>query len=354
MYTAQDITLYIPCYNVTATLPEVLQAVKRQTIKPACVLLIDDGSTEPLPASPGCEIIHHEKNRGLAAGRNTALQACKTSLLAALDADVVPDSDWLEQLLHKMNSEAYAGIGGRLDEKYQTLPDTWRATHMTQHWGDQDIVNPRFLYGANTLFKSDALRQVGGYDERYRTNDEDRTISDTLYAAGYACLYTPKGKCSHLRRDTLLSLLPGYWKWHYTRGLLQGDFDSPHPLVKPRMEFVNFGIFRYRYDTDNTAGRSQFLALDSCIPWVFCAQDLLFYAQQNNAPVPVFPDPVLMKSLNPDIAKVLKRILPEPLTQHSEQVAWQDEYYREFKRLLLDYEWYPLAHDQPDLWREFE
>ncbi|NCC51499.1 MAG: glycosyltransferase, partial [Spartobacteria bacterium] len=309
MYEAPDITLYVPCYNAQATVDEVLRGIRAQTLTPAKVLLVDDGSTPPLKCS-GIHVLRHDTNQGLARTRNTALRACETALIAGLDADVVPAPDWLASLLEAMNNSGATGVGGRLDERFSTtLGDRWRGVHMAQHWGDDPVDQPRFLYGANTLFVADALRRVGGYDERHRTNDEDRTISDALIAAGEKLRYTPAARCQHLRKDTVGTILSGYWQWHHTKGLLNGEFNRPGGLM-PRIELVNFGIFRYRLDTDRLAGRDEFLALDALIPWVFCARDLRMYAQRTGEPIPAFPYEDILADLRGEVADAIRTIVP--------------------------------------------
>ncbi len=57
----------IPCYNHSATVGAVAQAA----LTHAPVIVVDDGSTEPLPELPGCEIVRLKQNGGKA----TALRA---------------------------------------------------------------------------------------------------------------------------------------------------------------------------------------------------------------------------------------------------------------------------------------
>ncbi len=183
-----DVTLYVPAFKAESTLPACLEAVGRQTAKPGRIIIIDDGSPVPVSSSLG-EVIRHSRNLGLAASRNTALKTCRSPLLAALDADVVPEPDWLERLLEALASYDFVGVGGRLIEQEQrNTADQWRATHMAQHWGDKPVRNPRFLFGANTLFHAHVLRAAGGYDPELRTNNEDCTLCEKLYAAGHNLL----------------------------------------------------------------------------------------------------------------------------------------------------------------------
>ncbi len=86
-------TVIIPCYNGQAYLPAALASVRAQTRLAHEVIVVDDGSTEPVtvPADwdgPPLRLIR-TKNQGLPTARNTALEAATGEFVAYLDSD-----DW--------------------------------------------------------------------------------------------------------------------------------------------------------------------------------------------------------------------------------------------------------------------
>jgi uncharacterized protein (DUF2062 family) len=78
--------IIIPCFNHPATVAAVAQSAQ----KFCPVIVIDDGSTLPLPELPGCEIMRLEKNSGkgaaLQAGFNRAIKLAFTHAIT-MDAD---------------------------------------------------------------------------------------------------------------------------------------------------------------------------------------------------------------------------------------------------------------------------
>ena len=340
LFKPEDITIYVPFYNTWQTIPPCIDGIIKQSVQPGRMLLIDDGSEPPFAGSKEkLEVIRAPENKGLASARNTALENCVTPLIASLDSDVVPEKDWLENLLEAMNSnQNISGAGGKLSEYYQdTLGDRWRAVHMAQHWGDKAFLNPRFIYGANNIFKTEALRSIGGYSASLRTNYEDMSLSETLYAKGHSLFYTPSAKAYHLRRDTEESILQGFWKWYHAKGLTAGEFNSGDGLID-RIERVNFGIFRYRYDMDLNAERKDFLELDSLIPWVFCALDLQLANKTANIQVPEFPSTKLFSRLPENSRGLFLKIIPET-KKPSRKETWHDEYINKFNLCLHKYDW---------------
>lgn len=221
---AESITLYIPVYNAAAYLPEVLQAVMAQSYPIAEVLVVDDGSLDESAqivqqfktvSGYPIRLIRHERNRGLGAARNTAIEHSGTPILAAIDSDVVLEPAWLATLVPLLYEPGIAGVGGTLIERYVIGPgDVWRDTFMRQSHGDvaREVGG---LFGSNTLFWTDKLRAVGGYDPRCRTNGEDAIMAERLKALGFRFRYTPDARCWHLRQDTVLSIMNTFWRWLY-------------------------------------------------------------------------------------------------------------------------------------------
>ena len=280
MFEPRHITLYVPCYNANATIEHCLDSLLKQSIKVESIFLVDDGSTQQLPKLP-VKVITHQENKGLASARNTALENCQTPLIGSVDSDVVADENWLEALLIRMNHGDVAGVAGRMDEYFKDdIGDRWRAKHMAQHWGAESKLNPRFLYGANSLMKTQELKTSGGFDIRCRTNNEDRTMCESFYGRGLNLAYEPEAKCSHLREDSAKTILSSYWGWHHVKGLIEGDFDSLSGVIS-RIHKVNFGIadYRYKLDLDNN---KDFAVLDLLIPLVFAYKDLWLFSTRKN------------------------------------------------------------------------
>lgn len=226
MVSNLDVSLYIPAYNAEKYLRKALNAVMELDPAPAEILIVDDGSSDrtvEVASEFPVRIVSHDGNKGLAAARNTGVTNSTCDLVASLDSDCVPRPDWLGSLLDCMNRPEIAGVGGKLVElNFTRLADKWRTLHMIQHRGDEIIDGSDFLFGHSTLFRKSALKKVGLYNERLRTNNEDEYISSRLLQSGFTLVYQPEAIVFHLREDTITSLLNTYWKWWffgYTRDI---------------------------------------------------------------------------------------------------------------------------------------
>lgn len=97
------VSIAIPVYNVEPYIANCLQSVMRQTYQgPMECILVDDCGTdrsmliveqliEDYEGPIVFRILHHERNRGLAAARNTALEHVTGEFVSHVDSD-----DWLE------------------------------------------------------------------------------------------------------------------------------------------------------------------------------------------------------------------------------------------------------------------
>src|SRR3989338_1636252 len=98
----EKVSLYIPCYNAQDTVRECLESVFGQTRAVDEIVVIDDGSTDSsikIAKEYPVKVIRHEKNRGLAACRNSAFEFARNEIIASLDADCAAEPEWLEELM---------------------------------------------------------------------------------------------------------------------------------------------------------------------------------------------------------------------------------------------------------------
>jgi GT2 family glycosyltransferase len=287
------VTAYIPCYNGARYLPDTIAAILRQTRSPDELLIIDDGSTDDsagVASRYPVRIIRHEKNKGLAAARNTALSHARCDLLAAFDVDAVAEPTWLEFLLENLANPAVAGAGGRLIENFHdSPPDLWRSLQLSQDLGETpiEIVSPmpKRLGGFGTLFRTSVLRQVGGYDEQFRTNYEDVDLCVRVLRAGHTLRFEPRSVMRHMRRDSARSVLRTSWRWDFHSHYFHGGYNH-----LPLKLLFNFRFARVLLLQHLRAGHSALLPLDLAHPFVHSYHDLRYRFSKDRLP-PVTPDP---------------------------------------------------------------
>jgi len=119
------VTVVVPGFDVAPYVAEALASLRAQTRQDWTAILVDDASTdatgslfdEAAAADARFRVVHHERRRGLAAARNSALDLVDTPLVGFLDADDRMTPTALERLvgtLERTGSDIVVGAYVRL------------------------------------------------------------------------------------------------------------------------------------------------------------------------------------------------------------------------------------------------
>lgn len=201
-----------------------------------------DGSLDRLPDDPRLTIRRLDENIGFAAANNRGFDGCKTPFVAFLNPDAFAAPDWLETLLSaaKSSDSSYVMFGStqlmadggdissafvgdthrRLDgagDCYFFAGAFWRGGH-GKLLADQthltgDVFGP---CAAASLVRSDAYRNIGGFDDRYFCYAEDIDLAFRLRLAGGRCLQVGPAQVVHIG-SAITSKLGDFSAYHLTR-----------------------------------------------------------------------------------------------------------------------------------------
>jgi glycosyltransferase involved in cell wall biosynthesis len=228
------VSAVISCFNSARYLPGCVGAIRRQDPPVSQIIVVDDHSrdlTSSVATELGCEVLRHDRIRGLSTTRNSGLHAARHELIAFIDADVTLAPGWLAVLLQALRRPGVVIAGGRLIERHhQAPPDRWRARHMIQDHGASarsfDRDQPGRLSGFATLADRATLVAASGYDTRYGRSYEDVDLSRRLIARGHVLAYEPNAVAYHERTDTVRSLMSSCWSWDHWPEYEAGTYRS--------------------------------------------------------------------------------------------------------------------------------
>jgi glycosyltransferase involved in cell wall biosynthesis len=126
MNSESFVTVITPAYNAELTIAAALDSVLQQTVKPAEVIVVDDGSTDGT-----AQIVQRyrdwvyyfrQENCGPAAARNVGIALAKGEILAFLDADDVWPSNALQLLLTAVSRDpAVEVVQGHLQDLWPAV-----------------------------------------------------------------------------------------------------------------------------------------------------------------------------------------------------------------------------------------
>ncbi|PNY81963.1 glycosyltransferase [Deinococcus koreensis] len=223
-------TVVIPARNEAAYLPATLQALDRQTRRPAEVIVVDNGSlddTVGVAEAWGATVLPCPQ-RGVARARQRGLEAARTPWVASTDADSLPVPEWLELL--EAATPGRAALYGPM--RFCGVAPQWSRLSGVAYSGFLHVcrvIGKPNLGGANMAFDRALALQAGGYPlvDAY----EDVILGQELARLGRVS-YVRGALVETSARRLERGLLPFLWQ-HYrnisghTRGYFGDDRIPP-------------------------------------------------------------------------------------------------------------------------------
>lgn len=228
-------------WNDTSMTRTCLRHVFDSTYRNMRVILVDNGSREPcgqvLKAEfPDVELIEITQNRGFAGGGNVGLNhalSLEPKYILHLNNDAFVQPTAIERLIRTMEADAGIGIAHALllypnEERvqfYRATVDRDLAWHDHHDVGEMlssrqwPLVDSPFVPACVILYRSEALKRVGLYDETFGTSWEDYDLCLRFGDAGWRIVTVGDARSVHRSHQTTGTSSP-YIIYHMTRNRL--------------------------------------------------------------------------------------------------------------------------------------
>lgn len=179
-------TVIIPLYNKEKYIENAIKSVLNQTFTDFNLLIINDFSTDKSVEiaskyiSDTVEIIHHEKNAGLAAARNTGIKNSNSNYITYLDADDLWKPTFLESIFQLIQNFPKARIFGTNYE------EVWDNIIKIPHNGSEILpinftgyinffkinVKQGIYNHGSVCFHKEVFEKVGFYNEKINFSED--------------------------------------------------------------------------------------------------------------------------------------------------------------------------------------
>lgn len=234
------ISVIIPAYNAASTIRACIEALHNQTYRgPYEVLVIDDGSTDEtavIAQEAGARVIFQNRGRP-AAARNAGVAAAAGHIICCTDADCIPFSSWLSEMVAIFDDPDVIGGKGI----YATTQKELVARFVQIEYEDKyDLLAKQetidFIDTYSAAYRRDVFLANNGFDEQFPYL-EDQELSFRLAARGYKMVFQKTAVVYHLHSHNLYryirkKFIIGYWKAQVVRRFpKQGVKDSHTPQV---------------------------------------------------------------------------------------------------------------------------
>ena len=227
------VAVCIVSHESEADIASCLEAVGRQSLAAAEVVVVDCASsdrsveeaTRAMPRGEQNRVVALDKNLGFAGGANRAIAETRSPAIVLLNPDAIPDPDYLRHLARWIDNDDDLKIGAvtgrlrrtrkhngadRLDACGMYLSPTWR--HFDRGSGEPDTgqyTTAERVFGATgaaSMFLRKALHDIALDGEVFATEfhsfREDAELCFRLQERGWNVIYEPSASCSHRRRVT--------------------------------------------------------------------------------------------------------------------------------------------------------
>jgi glycosyltransferase involved in cell wall biosynthesis len=175
------VSVVIPTYNRAATVVEAVESALAQTVAPAEVIVVDDGSTdgtrERLAPYAGRIVYLRQENKGVSAARNAGVGAATGELIAFLDSDDVWHPRKLEVQLHYLLEHPETALVGAaaFTDSGRNWPGLPEGAPPASRLRLAEIVLRSPFPTSAVVVRKSCLDAVGDFDTGLR-NSEDRDL----------------------------------------------------------------------------------------------------------------------------------------------------------------------------------
>jgi O-antigen biosynthesis protein len=237
-----SMSVVVCAYNAEATLDECLRHTCTLDYPDLEVIVVDDGSTDATAEiarrHPRARLVSIE-HAGLSVARNEGLHQARGELVAYLDSDAYPSTEWPYYLALGLDASDVGGVGG----PNLPPPDDPIGAHMVARapGGPVHVLvsddRAEHVPGCNMAFWRKVLEEVGGFDPIYTSAGDDVDVCWKVLNRDWEIAFHPAALVWHHRRPGLRA----YLRQQRGYGRSEALVEARHP-----QRFTSTGTARWR------------------------------------------------------------------------------------------------------------
>lgn len=219
----KKVSIIIPAKNEEARIGETLRAILAIDYPNFEVIVVDNASTDRTVAVVKefpTVILLHENRKGVQNVRETGRKHATGEIIGCLDADCIPDKNWIRKGVAYFEDEKIVAVSGPYDyydsgSLFRAITTFWQKyVYTSLHF----VVHRIFHYGAvfifgNAMIRANALEKIGGYDTSIQFYGDDTDTAKRLSAVGNLLFKSDFTTRSSSRRFSEQGVVDVLWKY---------------------------------------------------------------------------------------------------------------------------------------------
>ena len=177
-----QVSVVIPTYNYGRFIAEAIESVLGQTLPPADIVVVNDGSTdgtEEVVLGFGGRVKYiRQENRGVSEARNRGVAETTGELIAFLDADDTWERTKLEKQVERFAADEEIGLVHCGMREFDSTSGETIALHLDG--GEEGIAENLLLWdgpvvvgpGGTIMVRRTAFEEAGGFDSRLKCGED--------------------------------------------------------------------------------------------------------------------------------------------------------------------------------------
>ena len=218
-----DISVVVPAYNAAATIGACLESLLAQSVPRHRyeVIVVDDGSddqTGEIVADHGVCLLT-QPHQGPARARNRGVAEARGEIVLFTDADCVPATDWIGQMVMPFEDPEVVGVKGAYRTRQKGIVPRFVQCEYEERYARMARLRQiDFIDTYAAGYRREVFLQQGGFDIRYPSASvEDQEFSFRLAERGYKMIFNPQAVVCHQHPRTVGAYFKrkfniGYWK----------------------------------------------------------------------------------------------------------------------------------------------
>ena len=209
-------SVVIPSYNGRHLLERCLASVERHRPNGIEVIVADDGSKDGTgdwleETYPEVRVVALKANGGFCAAANAGIAAARAPFIQLLNNDTEVSAGWIEAGLAPFDDPTVGSVAPlvlvrsdpeRVDsagDSYALIGWPTKRGHgqAAARWRDRPTEEVFGASGSSAFYRSEAIRQVGGFDPEFGSYYEDIDLAFRLRWGGYRCIHAPSCRILH-------------------------------------------------------------------------------------------------------------------------------------------------------------